>query len=113
MSGIAAFILCVAGFAGTALAKGPHHRAVFDDEPTGVRRRTLRLAGSASFAVALGVAIAEFGVAYGLVVLAALANIAGLFVTVLLAWGDHHARLRLRASDTGRTGAVRSGDRIR
>lgn len=92
MSGIAAFILCVAGFAGTALAKGPHHRAVFDREPTGVRSRVFRVAGSAAIAVAVGVAIAEFGVAYGLVVLAAFANVAGLIVAVLLAWAARRTR---------------------
>lgn len=92
MSGIAAFILCVAGFAGTALARGPHHRAVFDREPTGVRSHIFRVAGYAAFAVTLGLAIAEFGVGYGLVVLAALANVAGLVVAGLLAWSAGRTR---------------------
>ncbi len=92
MSGIAAFFLLIAGLTGTALSSGPHHRAVFDDEPTRARRRTLRLAGSAGLVAALVVAIAGFGPGYGLVVLAALVNVAGLIVAVLLAWAGRRPR---------------------
>ncbi len=42
--------------------------------------------------LALGLAIAEFGVGYGLVVLAALANVAGLVVAGLLAWSAGRTR---------------------
>lgn len=92
MSGIAALILCLAGFAGTALAKGPHHRAAFGEEPTPGRRRALRASGSLAFAAAVGITTLHFGVGYGLVVVAAQLNIAGLVVAGLLARGSGRTR---------------------
>lgn len=96
MSGIVAFLLCFVGFTCLALAKGPHHRAVFGTDPLPSRSRTLRAAGALAMVGATALAMWAFGPPYGLVVMAALLNAAGLIVALLLAWPGRLAH-RIRA----------------
>lgn len=80
---LAVFALC--------LAMNRHHKALFGDEPTPLRRRALRVAALPLMAVALALCVREAGAELGTLFWLALSMLAVLALALTLAWRQRWA----------------------
>jgi hypothetical protein len=78
-------LLCMAGFAGLALATSRHHRDVFGTPPGAARRKALRLAGWGLLALSLWPCLASWG-PLGLVAWAGLLSLGAITVVLALTY---------------------------
>ncbi|WP_181295099.1 DUF3325 domain-containing protein [Pseudomonas sp. Q2-TVG4-2] len=83
-----AFALAYLGMLALCLALTRHHRAIFNTAPTSVRQRWLRVAATGLLLGTTVVNVASLGVAIGLVVCLAQLMLAGLAVSLTLAWRE-------------------------
>lgn len=110
MTWIASALLTLAGFVSLSLSMKKHHKAVVGEFPTAARIRSLRFGGWLGLILATGLCIVGFGTGYGLVVQTALLNVAGVIVSLTLAYrfGDARrppARNRAARSPAGSDGS--------
>jgi hypothetical protein len=83
-----AFALAYLGMLALCLALTRHHCAIFNTAPTSERQRWLRVAATGLLLGTAVVNVASLGVAIGLVVCLAQLMLAGLAVSLTLAWQE-------------------------